>query len=61
MRKPKLSRGRTRRLYSGEETALLNWCEWNGNLRLRNIIIIAIETAMRRGELVGLKWGDVKG
>jgi integrase len=59
MRKPKLPRGRTRRLYSGEETALLTWCERNGNLRLRSIIIIAIETAMRRGELVGLKWGDV--
>ena len=59
MRKPKLPRGRTRRLYSGEETALLNWCERNGNLRLRSIIIIAIETAMRRGELVGIKWGDV--
>ncbi|MFC5474633.1 site-specific integrase [Paraherbaspirillum soli] len=59
IRKPKLPRGRTRRLYGGEETALLRWCVQNGNLRLRSIIIIAIETAMRRGELVGLKWGDV--
>ncbi|MQR02353.1 site-specific integrase [Glaciimonas soli] len=57
--KPKLPRGRTRRLYNGEELALLNWCEQNENLRLKYIVIIAIETAMRRGELAGLTWQDV--
>ncbi|WP_211472517.1 tyrosine-type recombinase/integrase [Collimonas humicola] len=57
--KPKLPRGRTRRLHNGEEQALLNWCERTGNLRLKYIIIIAIETAMRRGELAGLRWSDV--
>lgn len=59
-RKPKVSRGRDRRLMPGEEKALLNYCGEVGNTRLKEIIILAIETAMRRSELIrGLRWEDV--
>ena len=59
MRKPKLSRGRDRRFKSGEEERLLACCEANGKRWLKLTIIVAVETAMRRGELVSLKWQDV--
>jgi integrase len=59
-RKPKLSRGRDRRLMPGEERALLEYCQKAGNDRLALVIVLAVETAMRRSELVrGLKWEDV--
>jgi integrase len=59
MRKPKVGRGRDRRLHLREETLLLEHCERTGNARLRSAIVVALETAMRRGELVGLQWSDV--
>lgn len=59
MRKAKIASGRTRRLGTGEEELLLDHCEDRGLLRLKYVIILAIETAMRRGELAGLKWNDV--
>lgn len=55
-RKPKVSRGRDRRLEDGEEDLLLQYCITVGNLRLHSIIILAVETAMRRSELVGVRW-----
>lgn len=51
-RKPKLSRGRDRRLVAGEENALLDYCERAGKAQLKLAIILAIETAMRRREVV---------
>ena len=59
MRKPKLPRGRDRRLFTGEEQRLLEYCDQTGNSLLRLIIILAIETAMRRGELANLRWNDI--
>ena len=59
VRKAKIASGRTRRLSMDEEELLLNHCTAQGFLRLKYVIILAIETAMRRGELVGLKWSDV--
>ena len=59
IRKPKLPRGRERRLLSGEETSLLTHCDAQGNTLLRAFIILAIETAMRRGEIANLNWNDV--
>jgi integrase len=57
IRKPKADPGRDRRLYEGEEDLLLT----NANPELRAFIIIAIETAMRRGEIYGLKRACIKG
>jgi len=59
IRKPKLPRGRERRLMFGEEAKLLAYCDAEGNSLLRAFIVLAIETAMRRGEIAGLSWKDV--
>jgi integrase len=59
MRKPKLPRGRDRRLLKGEEQRLLDYCDKTGNVLLKAIIVLAIETAMRRGELANLTWSDI--
>ncbi len=47
---------RTRRLHPGEEERLL--LNANG---LRDVIIAALETGMRRGELLSLQWHQVRG
>jgi len=55
VRRPKGSAPRDRRLLPGEEKALLKHAdtEWNA------LVILAIETAMRRSELLGLAWSDI--
>jgi len=47
---PKIARGRDRRLESGEEEKLLT-----ASSELRRIIIVALETGMRRGEILSIK------
>jgi len=53
--KPKLPKGRERRLEEGEETRLLAVCD----SEMQNIILFALETAMRRGELATLTWNNL--
>jgi integrase len=57
IRKPKISNARDRRLQLGEEQRLLDAC----SPELRAVVIIAIETAMRRGELISLRREWIKG
>lgn len=57
IRKPKADLGRDRRLHDGEEQRLLD----AANPELRAFIIIAIETAMRRGEIHYLKRSWIRG
>jgi integrase len=52
-------RGRNRRLSVEEHTLLLRSCSKSSNHWLAPLIIIAIETGMRRGELLSLVWEDV--
>lgn len=59
IRRPKLAKGRERRLHVGEEEALLGYCDRKGNYALRAAIKLALETAMRRGELLRLRWKDI--
>jgi integrase len=59
-RKPKAGKGRERRLLLEEEQLLLAHCEKIGKSNLRLALILAVETAMRRSELVrGMKWKDI--
>jgi integrase len=50
---------RTRILSRDEETRLLAACERPSRHRLRQMIIIAIETGLRRGEIESLRWNDI--
>ena len=59
IKKPSEPASRTRRLHEGEEEILLAACSDHPNPWLRPAVILAIETAMRRGEILGLKWADV--
>ena len=55
--KPKVGQGRERRLWDDEEELLLN----NATTDLKAFITIAIETAMRRSEIHGLRRSWIKG
>src|SRR5882724_2508355 len=59
VRRPPVPRGRTRRLNEGEEEALLAACDRGRTPLLRPLIVTAIETGMRRGELLSLRWEDL--
>jgi integrase len=51
--------GRKRRLEDGEEERLLAACDRGRTPLLKQLVILAIETGMRRGELLGLRWEHV--
>lgn len=59
IRKPTLRRGRDRRIKDGEEESLLEACDASLSKCLRPIVRLALVTAMRQGELVGLAWADI--
>ena len=52
-------KGRDRRLEWGEEQSLLNAVNQSQNIWLAPLVELAIETAMRRGELLSIEWSDV--
>jgi len=57
VRLPSMPAGRVRRLSLDEEAKLLNACM--DVPLLHDFIVLAIETAMRRSELVSMKWDDI--
>lgn len=61
VRKPPAPAGRDRVLSEGEEMRLLEELEPRGrrNPYMHPLVIVAIETAMRRGELLALQWEHV--
>ena len=52
-------RGRVRYLSDDERTALLETCRRSEYKPLYLIVLFAMTTGMRRGELLGLRWSDV--
>jgi integrase len=56
---PKAAEARKRRLEAGEFDALIRGCQLGRSPLLAPVIIIAIETGMRRGEIVNMRWGDL--
>ncbi|MBL8788444.1 MAG: site-specific integrase [Deltaproteobacteria bacterium] len=54
----KESQGRVRMLDALEEGRLLRACG-DGPAYLRPVVVLALRTGMRQGEVLGLRWGDV--
>ena len=59
VKKPIVRNGRTRRLDAKEEYALLDAASEHRGGWLMSVIILAIETAMRRGEVAALRIEDI--
>jgi len=59
IRNPNGLKPRNRRLERNEETLLLAGCSKSSVTYLKPIITVALETAMRRGEILAIKWGDI--
>mgnify|MGYP003675232996 CR=1 FL=1 len=59
IRKPYPSNARTRRLEDDEEERLLLACKQSRNPLLYSLVVLAIETGARLGELLKIEWEDV--
>lgn len=59
VRKPKPPPGRDRRLTPREDRQLLRYAHSYSNRELYSIIVLALETAMRQGEILGLTWEHI--
>jgi len=56
VRKPKIPPGRDRRLTPREDRLILRYCHNHVNPELYSIVVLALETAMRQGEILRLQW-----
>ena len=56
--KPKISNERTRFLNDSEKERLIQACRESESKGLYPIVILALSTGMRRGEIMNLKWSD---
>jgi integrase len=59
IRKPRSGNARDRVLTSSERTALILACSQCHNPWIKPVVIFALETAARRGEILALSWRDV--
>lgn len=59
VRKPKTPPGRDRRMTAREERLIHRYCHAHCNPELLSIVVFAVETAMRQGEILKLRWEDV--
>lgn len=57
--KPKEPRGRVRFLSEDEKAALLKACKESSNTYLYPVVVLALATGMRQGEIMGLQWRDI--
>jgi integrase len=57
--KPKEPRGKVRFLSNEERRRLLEACKANSNPYLYTVVVLALSTGARRGELLTLHWPDV--
>lgn len=58
--KPKEPRGRVRFLSDDERARLLEACRESRNPMLYPVVVLALSTGMRQGEIMGLYWRDPK-
>ncbi len=59
VRKPKPAPGRDRTLTPREERQILRYCFAHSNPEFYSIVVLALETAMRQGEVLGLRWEHI--
>jgi integrase len=59
VRRPKEPCGRVRFLSEEERTALLTACERSRNRLLYPLVVLALATGARLGELLSLRWADI--
>ncbi|KVO15206.1 site-specific integrase [Burkholderia ubonensis] len=59
VRKPKIPPGRDRRITWGEERRILRAASKHGNHEIYSIVVLALETAMRQGEILSLQWENI--
>lgn len=59
VRKPKVPPGRDRRLTPREDRLILRYCHGHINPDLYSIVVLALETAMRQGEILNLHWEHI--
>lgn len=57
--KPKISNERTRFLSDEERMKLVKACQESESKGLYPVVILALSTGMRRGEILNLKWSDI--
>jgi integrase len=56
VRKPKPPPGRDRRLTAREDRQILRYAHAHSNSQLYSIVVLALETAMRQGEILAMRW-----
>lgn len=59
VRKPRIPPGRDRRLTPREDRLILRYCHKHSNNQLYSIVVLALETAMRQGEILNLQWENI--
>lgn len=59
VQRPKVKNERTRYLTDEERKSLLTACITSTNVDLYLVVILAISTGMRKGEIMGMRWQDM--
>ena len=59
IRKPKEPKGRDRFLSDDERARLLEACRNSGEPYLYPVVVLALSTGMRRGEIMSLRWNNI--
>lgn len=59
IKKPKNATGRIRYLSQDEASSLLRECKKSKNHFLYTIVLLALQTGMRQGEILSLTWGNI--
>ncbi|WP_170349631.1 site-specific integrase [Ruegeria atlantica] len=59
VKRPRVDDRRERRLQADEWDRLMQACDQGRNPFMRSLLVLAVETAMRRGELLAMQWQHI--
>ncbi len=59
VRRPSVDDRRERRLHDDEWQVLMQAADQCGNMLMRLLLVLALETGMRRGELLSMEWQHI--